>query len=504
MFRKVLIANRGEIAVRILRACRELGVRTIAVYSEADRRALHVRQADEAYPIGPALARDSYLHIGHILDAARQSGAEAIHPGYGFLSENPEFAAACADAGIVFIGPPASAIADMGDKVAARQIMQRAGVPILPGTPHDLRDDEILGHALQIGFPLFIKAAAGGGGKGMRLVETQEEMEPSLGAARREAMKAFGDDRVYLEKALRGARHVEIQVLADALGHTIHLCERDCSVQRRHQKLVEEAPSPVVTPDLRQRMGQVAVQAASAIGYVNAGTVEFLLDRNRNFYFLEMNTRLQVEHGVTESITDVDIVKDQLHIAAGAPLAYRQEEIEIRGHAIECRITAEDPTNNFLPTTGRIIRLYQPGGPGVRIDSGIQEGLEVSMFYDSLLSKLIVWGHNRGDAVQRMRRALQEYRIVGIQTSIPFHRWLMADETFVRGECDTNFLEGGFSLEDSGREEQRKLAAVVATVLKQRQQRRMQLTSAPCDEEEGSAWKHEKGWKLSGRWEAMG
>jgi acetyl-CoA carboxylase biotin carboxylase subunit len=505
MFHKVLIANRGEIAVRILRACRELGVRTMAVYSEADRRALHVRQADEAYPIGPALARDSYLHIGHVLDAARRGGAEAIHPGYGFLSENPEFAAACQDAGIVFVGPPASAIADMGDKVAARQIMQRAGVPILPGTPHDLRDDEILGHALQIGFPLFIKAAAGGGGKGIRLVETQEELESSLGAARREAMKAFGDDRVYLEKALRGARHVEIQVLADALGHTIHLCERDCSVQRRHQKLVEEAPSPVVTPDLRQRMGQIAAQAASAIGYVNAGTVEFLLDRDRSFYFLEMNTRLQVEHGVTESVTDVDIVKDQLRIAAGAPLAYRQEEIQIRAHAIECRITAEDPFNSFLPTTGRIIRLYQPGGPGVRIDSGIQEGLEISTFYDSLLAKLIVWGNSRREAMERMRRALQEYRIVGIQTSVPFHSWLMAQETFLRGECDTTFLGPGFGLEDQDLEPHRQLAAVVVTLLKQQQRRRMQLMSAPCDEgEEGSAWKPEKGWKLSGRWKAMG
>ncbi|MGD9146256.1 MAG: biotin carboxylase N-terminal domain-containing protein, partial [Anaerolineae bacterium] len=349
MFRKVLIANRGEIAVRILRACRDLDIQTVAVYSEADRRSLHVRYADEAYPVGPALARKSYLRIDRILAAARESGAEAIHPGYGFLAENPEFASACQEAGITFVGPPASAIAAMGDKVAARRIMQQAGVPVIPGTGTDLRDAEIVAQGDQLGYPLFVKAAAGGGGKGMRLVQDRDELKRSLDAARREAQKAFGDDRVYLERAVRGARHVEIQVLADGHGGVIHLGERECSIQRRHQKLVEEAPSPAVSEDLRQRMGQVAVRAAEAVGYANAGTVEFLLDRDGSFYFLEMNTRLQVEHPVTESITGLDLVKEQLRIADGEPLGYRQEDIRIQGWAIECRITAEDPFNNFLP-----------------------------------------------------------------------------------------------------------------------------------------------------------
>jgi acetyl-CoA carboxylase biotin carboxylase subunit len=512
MFHKVVIANRGEIAVRILRACRELGIRTVAICSEADRRSVHVRYADEAYAIGPALARDSYLRADRIIDVARASRAEAIHPGYGFLAENAGFAATCAEAGIVFVGPPASAIAAMGDKVEARRRMEAAGVPVVPGTDTDLRDAEILNAAGQVGFPLFIKAAAGGGGKGMRRVERGEDLERALGQARREALKAFGDDRVYLERAVRAARHVEIQILADGQGHTIHLGERECSIQRRHQKLVEEAPSPVVDAALRQRMGTIAVRAAEAVAYTNAGTVEFLLDQNQDFYFLEMNTRLQVEHAITEAITGLDIVKEQLRIAAGEPLRHQQADIRPVGHAIECRITAEDPFNSFLPASGRIVRLYQPGGPGVRVDSGIQEGLEVSTFYDSLLAKLITWGETREEAIRRMAEALREYRIVGVPTSIPFHRWLMADSAFLQGDYDTSTLQsrasadaGTFSLSEPDREANRPLAALVAAMLTHEGRSRARQALVPCDEQPGAnAWRSATSWKLAGRWESMG
>jgi acetyl/propionyl-CoA carboxylase alpha subunit len=450
------------------------------------------------------LARESYLRPDRILDAARKSGAEAIHPGYGFLAENPEFAAMCQAAGVTFIGPPAGAIAAMGDKVEARKVMHRAGVPIIPGTETELRDDEILGRAEGIGFPLFIKAAAGGGGKGMRLVESAADLDRSLGAARREALKAFGDDRVYLEKAVQGARHVEIQVLADLQGRAIYLGERECSIQRRHQKLVEEAPSPAVDDDLRRRMGEVAVRAAESVGYANAGTVEFLLDRDKVFYFLEMNTRLQVEHPITESITSVDIVKEQLHIAAGSPLRHRQADISVRGHAIECRITAEDPFNSFLPATGRIIRLYQPSGPGVRVDSGIHEGSEVSLFYDPLLAKLIVWGNTREQAIRRMQGALGEYRIVGVPTCIAFHQWVMGHDAFFGGEYDTSFLEDGFSLVEPDRGDQRHLAAIVATLLSHEQRQRQHLTAAPCDDGNGNgSGRPGQAWRLAGRREAM-
>ncbi|MEJ2207897.1 MAG: acetyl-CoA carboxylase biotin carboxylase subunit [Anaerolineae bacterium] len=512
MFNKVLIANRGEIAVRIIRACRELGVRTVAVYSEADRRALHVRQADEAYAIGPAPARESYLHVERILAAARRSGAEAIHPGYGFLAENAGFARACEAAGFVFIGPPASAIAAMGDKKEARRLMQAAGVPVIPGTGSDaLSDADLLAEGDRIGYPLFVKAAAGGGGKGMRLVAGPQDLERALGAARREADKAFGDDTVYLEKALIGARHVEIQVLADDQGHTIHLGERECSIQRRHQKLVEECPSPAVDEALRQRMGRVAVQAARAVGYTNAGTVEFLLAPGGAFYFLEMNTRIQVEHPITEAVTGLDLVHEQLRIAAGEPLRHRQEDVEMRGWAIECRITAEDPANDFLPASGRVIRLFQPGGPGVRLDSGIQEGLEVSLYYDPLLAKLVAWGHTRQEAMGRMAGALAEYRIVGLPTSIPFHRRVMAEAAFRSGQYDTSFLEAALPAVGEGdgageEDELARLAAIVATVLRHEQQQKMQPARRPCDEaDEGGAWRRPEGqgWRLAGRWEAM-
>ncbi len=498
MFKKILIANRGEIAVRVLRACRELGVETVGVYSDVDRTALHVRYADEAYYIGAAPARESYLRIDKLIDVARKSGAEAIHPGYGFLAENPEFAAACEEAGITFIGPPADAIAAMGDKVEARRLMKRAGVPIIPGTDVDLRDDEIIAAADEVGFPLFIKAAAGGGGKGMRLVTDPHELKRALGAARREAMGAFGDDRVYLERAIQGARHVEIQVLADKRGNTIHLGERECSIQRRHQKLIEESPSPAINDEIREQMGAVAVRAAEAVGYYNAGTVEFLVDQDRNFYFLEMNTRLQVEHPVTEFVTGVDIVKEQLRVAAGRRLRYSQDDIQIKGHAIECRITAEDPYNNFLPSSGRITNIFEPTGPGVRVDAGVYEGFEVSLYYDPLIAKLIVWGDTRGEALLRMRRALAEYRIIGIQTSIPFHQQVMDITNFIGGVYDTSFLERHFSMTPDKHGQHNEVAAIVATVLAHRRRQQALTTIAP---QQGGA--RVSMWKLAGRQGAL-
>jgi acetyl-CoA carboxylase biotin carboxylase subunit len=512
MFGKVLIANRGEIAVRILRACRELGLHTVAVYSDVDRGALHVRQADEAYYIGRGPAQDSYLRIDRILEVAQKSGAEAIHPGYGFLAENASFAAACEDEGIVFIGPPSEAMAQMGDKVGARRLMQEAGVPVLPGTNTQLRDTEILRRARQIGFPLFVKAAAGGGGKGMRLVESEDELEHSLGAARREAQGAFDDDRLYLEKAIPRARHIEVQILADVHGRVIHLGERECSIQRRHQKLIEEAPSPALDDHLRQHMGRIAVRAAAAVGYVNAGTVEFLLDGDGRFYFLEMNTRLQVEHPVTESVVlslskgavHVDIVKEQLRIAAGEALRYQQEDLQVKGWAIECRITAEDPFNDFLPVTGRIVSLSQPSGPGIRVDSGAYAGLDISPYYDSLLSKLIVWGNTREEAIQRMRRALREYRIIGIPTSIPFHRWVMDASAFVQGSYDTAFLDVAYSRGALGQgrmppTECEEIAAIAAVLLHHRRERPSPLRTSP-----GQGNGRADMWKLAARREAVG
>jgi acetyl-CoA carboxylase biotin carboxylase subunit len=494
MFRKVLIANRGEIAVRVLRACHELGVDTVTVFSDVDRAALHVRYADEAYHIGPPPARDSYLQIDTLIDVARRSGAQAIHPGYGFLAENPDFAAACEQAGITFIGPSADAIAAMGDKVQARRLMEAAGVPVIPGTDVELSNAEILATADEVGFPLFIKAAAGGGGKGMRVVDDPADMPRSLEAARREAAGAFGDDRIYLEKAISNARHVEIQVLADSQGNTIHLGERECSIQRRHQKLIEEAPSPVLDRTLRERMGEVAVRAAQAVNYANAGTVEFLLDEDRNFYFLEMNTRIQVEHPVTELVTGIDMVREQLRLAAGRRLRYSQADIVLKGHAIECRITAEDPYNNFLPSSGRIISIYEPSGPGVRLDAGVYEGFEVSLYYDPLIAKLIVWGDTRGEALLRMRRALSEYRILGIETSIPFHQQVMDVTNFIGGSYDTSFIDKHFSMipEDFGQDSQ--VAAIVATLLTH-QQRQQALATSATQSRAGTT----SPWKLAGR-----
>jgi acetyl-CoA carboxylase biotin carboxylase subunit len=441
MLRKVLIANRGEIAVRVIRACHELGIATVAVFSDADRAALHVSHADEAYHLGPAPATESYLNIPKVLDVARRSGAQAIHPGYGFLSENSRFARACAEAGVKFIGPSAEAMELMGSKTRARQAMQAAGVPVVPGSAKGLSLDEARELATQIGYPVMIKAAAGGGGKGMRLVRTASEIKSAFETAQSEALRAFNDGELYLEKLIENPRHIEIQILADEHGNVVHLGERECSLQRRHQKVVEEAPSAVVDEELRRRMGTVAVQAARSAGYSSAGTVEFLVDSARNFFFLEMNTRLQVEHPVTELVTGLDLVHLQLRIAAGEKLAFRQEGVALRGHAIECRIYAEDPENNFFPSPGRITHLMQPSGPGVREDSGVYEGWTVPLDYDPMLSKLIVHAPDRASALARMRRALDEYFVGGIKTNLPLFRRVLGHPDFVAARIDTGFLD---------------------------------------------------------------
>ncbi len=468
-FRKILIANRGEIAVRVIRACRELGITTVAIYSEADGLALHVRLADEAYLIGPAPSRESYLVQEKLVEVAKQSGAEAIHPGYGFLSENPEFARRVKEAGLVFIGPPAEAMKIMGDKTAARQRMLAANVPIVPGTDKALADEKAaISIARDLGYPVLLKAAAGGGGKGMRVVKADNEMASAFRAARSEAESAFGDGRIYLEKYLEAPRHVEFQILADRHGNVVHLGERECSIQRRHQKIIEESPSCILDDKLRREMGDAAVKAAQACGYQNAGTIEFMVDKHRQFYFLEMNTRLQVEHAVTEMITGIDLVKEQIRIAAGEPLGYEQKDIRFNGHAIECRIYAEDPANNFLPSIGKIKAMSVPGGFGVRDDNGYYAGAEVSLYYDPLIAKLIVWGRHRNEAINRMKRALWEYQIHGVETSIPFCLLVMNHPKFIAGDFDTHFIEKEFSstLQSSleAGSEEKEIAALAAVL----------------------------------------
>jgi len=441
MFTKVLIANRGEIALRIMATCREMGVQTVAIYSDADRYARHVQEAGEAYHIGPAPAAQSYLRIDTIIDVARRSGAQAIHPGYGFLSENAAFVEACEQAGIVFIGPPADAMRLMGSKIAAKQLAQAVNVPTVPGYNGESQEDAVLlREAERTGFPLLIKASAGGGGKGMREVHTPADFAEQLAGARREAQAAFGDPTVFLERLLQDPRHVEIQVLGDASGHLIHLGERECSIQRRHQKIVEESPSVALTPALRAEMGAAAVRLARAAGYVNAGTIEFMLDAAGNFYFLEMNTRLQVEHPVTELVTGLDLVRHQLLIAAGEPLEITQEQIHLRGHAIEMRLYAEDPTQHFLPSTGTVTRFIPPAGPGVRVDSGIRSGDEITQFYDPLLAKLIVYGEDRPAAIARMRSALEQAVVFGVKTNAPLLHAIAAHPAFQQGHTHTGFL----------------------------------------------------------------
>jgi len=442
MFKKILIANRGEIAVRVLRACHEMGIAAAVVYSDVDRASPHVRKADEAYPIGAAAASESYLNIPKILDVAKRSGADAIHPGYGFLSENAKFAQACADAGVKFIGPTAAAMEAMGSKTRARQAMEKAGVPFVPGTSRGVESfEEAEQVAAKIGYPVMLKAAAGGGGKGMRLVDSPEQLKSSLEAARSEAERSFGDREVYIEKAIVNPRHIEMQVLADEHGNTVYLGERECSLQRRHQKVMEEAPSPIVDADMRRRMGEVAVRVAQAAAYTNAGTVEFLVDEKKNFYFLEMNTRLQVEHPVTELITGLDLVHLQIRIAAGEKLPFAQKDVSIRGHAIECRIYAEDPDNNYFPSPGKITLLLEPAGPGIRIDSGMYEGWNVPIDYDPLLAKLIGYGNDREQAIARLTRALSEYFVGGIKTNISLFRRILHDGDFRGARLDTGFLE---------------------------------------------------------------
>jgi acetyl-CoA carboxylase biotin carboxylase subunit len=441
MFHKILIANRGEIAVRVIRACKEMGIKTVAVYSQADIHSLHVKLADESVCIGPASSALSYLNINAIISAAELTDAEAIHPGYGFLSENANFAEVCEKCGITFIGPSAESMRIMGDKISARQAVIKQGVPILPGTKEGVHTvEEAVKVAKEIGFPVIIKATAGGGGRGMKIVHSQATLPNAFATARAEAQAGFGNPEVYIEKYCEQPRHVEIQILADKHGNVIHLGERDCSIQRRHQKLIEEAPSTVVTPEIRKAMGDAAARAAAAVGYNSVGTIEFLVDKNNNFYFMEMNTRVQVEHPVTEMVTGVDIVREQIRSAAGLPLRYKQEDIQIRGHAIECRINAEDPFK-FTPCPGKITAYHPPGGLGVRVDSFVYDQYSVVPHYDSLIGKLIVHADTREEAIKRMARALDEYMVEGIKTTIFFHKRIMAHKDFIEGNIDTSFLE---------------------------------------------------------------
>ncbi len=491
-FRKILVANRGEIAVRVMRTCHEMGIGTVAVFSEADREALHVLYAREAYGIGPPPAAESYLRIDRILDVAKRCRAEAIHPGYGFLAENPAFARACADAGIAFIGPPPAAMEALGDKVRARELMIASGVPVTPGTPPLPADPaEAVRLARGIGFPVLLKAAAGGGGRGMRAVHREEELPSLLAQARGEAGSSFGDDRVFLEKLVRRPRHIEVQILADHHGRCVHLGERECSIQRRHQKLIEECPSPVVDEATRQRIGGFAVLAAQAAGYASAGTVEFLRDDDGSFYFMEVNARLQVEHPITELVYGLDLVRAQIEIAAGRGLTVAQEEIRPRGHAVECRIIAEDPARNFVPSPGRIRALRVPAGPGIRYDGGTYAGYTVPIHYDALLSKLVAWGSHRREAIRRMARALSEYRVDGLSTSICLHTKIMSSPAFLRGELHTGFLDEHPDLltpcEDPSLDEVAVLAAAIAHF------RRIESASAGgaagAGARRGSAWK---------------
>jgi len=484
LFKKILVANRGEIALRVMRTCREMGIATVAVYSEGDRTALHVRYADEAYLLGPATAGESYLNLDRVIDAAARSEVEAIHPGYGFLAENPAFVEACDRAGIAFIGPSARTMRLLGDKVAARRLAAEAGVPVVPGENAVAGPDDALAAAERLGYPVLVKAVSGGGGKGIRPVRGRAEMEAALRVAGSEASSAFGDHALYIEKLLENVRHVEVQFLADAFGNVVALGERECSVQRRHQKVVEESPSPAVDTPLRQALSAAAVKIARAAGYRNAGTVEFLLDADGRFYFLEVNARLQVEHPVTELVTGVDLVAEQLRLAAGEHLAF--DSVELRGWALECRIAAEDPYNDFLPSLGRVDYVSQPAGPGIRVDSALFAGCDVSYYYDPMLAKVIAWGHDRDEAVRRMRRALAEFVIVGVDTNIPLHLQLLEDPRFLAGDIHTTFLEDDVKIAAPSSEEDRQIALLAAAVLAQRRDRRAREVVSARD---GDRWK---------------
>jgi acetyl-CoA carboxylase biotin carboxylase subunit len=494
MFEKILIANRGEIAVRVIRACREMGIQTVAIYSDVDRDALHVRFADEAYPCGPPPARDSYLVMERVIEIARKSGADAIHPGYGFLAENGDFSDLCVKEGVAFIGPTGDVIRSMGDKVTARRRMEAAGVSIVPGTTEALSDEQVVEFAREIGLPVMVKASAGGGGKGMRLVRAEGELENALARARGEARASFGDDSLYVEKYVEQPRHIEIQILADTHGNVIHLFERECSVQRRHQKVVEEAPGNGISEALRAQMGAAAVAAARAVDYVGAGTCEFLVDKNDDFFFLEMNTRVQVEHAVTEAITGVDIVKAMIRAAAGDPLGIDQEKLAIRGHAIEARIYAEDPDQKFAPSPGEIVVYRPPDGIGVRVDSGVYQGATVTVHYDPMVAKLIAWGEDRPEAIARLERALSEFVVKGIKTSIPFHQKLVRHPVFLKGRYDTGFIDehmdGGRGAAEPDDEETKRVAYMLAAIASYRRdkQRAARASGATGSTGSGDPW----------------
>jgi len=495
-FNKILVANRGEIAVRVIRTCREMGIVPVAVYSDVDRRALHVRVADEAYPIGEAKPSASYLNIGKIIGVAKDCGAQAIHPGYGFLAENPGLVKRCEEEDIVFIGPPSSAMGIMGSKTASRAQMVEAGVPIIPGTLEPIEDEKRLEkEAEKIGFPVILKASAGGGGKGLRLVKNKKALVSSFRLARSEAESSFDDPSVYVEKYIQEPHHIEVQILADHFGNIMHLGERECSIQRRYQKVLEETPSPFLDEKTRDEMGRVAVKVAAAVDYRNAGTVEFVVDKNKKFYFLEMNTRLQVEHPVTEMVTGIDLVKCQIEIAAGLPLAFRKEDIKPNGCSLQCRIYAEDPDNDFMPSPGKIVHLRVPsGGLGIRDDNGIYEGYEVPMDYDPLLSKLVTWGQTRTEAIHRMLRALSEYQIYGIRTTVPFFKRILRHPQFFAGDYNTHFIPN-MEKEKDGDEPKDELVALIAAGIK-----------SYCESKGGLGFRQKQktsNWKTQGRWQSL-
>lgn len=472
MIKKILIANRGEIAVRIIRACRELGIVSAAVYSDADKTSLHTRLADESYHIGASPAAESYLNKEKIIRIAEESGSDAIHPGYGFFSENADFIRMVEEAGLIFIGPSSSSVAKMGSKTAARQLMSQHNVPIVPGTTSAIKSvEEGIAAAAEISFPVLLKAAAGGGGKGMRRIDSPQEFQSAFDSTRREALKAFGDDSIYIEKFVENPRHIEVQIIADKHGNYAHLFERECSIQRRHQKIIEEAPSSFVDPATREKITTAAVNAAKACNYYNAGTIEFLMDRNKSFYFLEMNTRLQVEHPVTELITGIDLVKEQISIAEGNKLSFRQEDLKINGHAMESRIYAEDPENNFLPSTGKLEEYLSPSGPGVRVDEGFGRGSEISIYYDPLIAKLVCWAKDRGSAIERMKRALSEYKIFGVVSNISFLKEIFGHPKFIKGDFDINFLEKEFTFSSEQNEEIVDAVSIFAAYMKNRNTR---------------------------------
>ncbi len=490
--KRVLIANRGEIAVRIMRTLREMDIKSVAVYSEADRKALHVRFADEAYPIGPSPSSESYLRIDKLIDVAKKSGCDAIHPGYGFLAENSEFAKAVRDSGLIFIGPDHKSIELMGSKTESRKAMEEAGLPVVPGLKKPLKDEEeLIKFAREIGYPLLLKADLGGGGKGMRLIKSEEELIPSFKLASSEALSSFGNPSIYIEKYIEEPHHIEVQILVDEFGNAVYLGERECSIQRRYQKVVEETPSPFIDENTRRKMGEMAVSAIKKVGYLNAGTIEFIVDKDKNFYFLEMNTRLQVEHPITEMVTGIDIVRCQIEIAEGRPLPFSQEDIKPMGSAIECRIYAEDPDNDFAPCPGKILRLQNPeGGIGVRIDSGVYEGFDVPIFYDPLIAKLVTWGRDRLEAIKRMRRALLEYHIVGIKTTIPFFLRVLQHSDFIKGDYNTHFIEKLEREEKRMDETVEALSAVVAYLKMEEKSKNSVLQSK----------KETNRWKMMGLW----